>query len=193
MSKKVTVKRKTSETDIVLEFGLFGEGERNINTGIGFFDHMLLSFAVHGGFDINLTVKGDLNVDCHHTIEDTGIALGMAVKELLGDKTNIQRFGSSYVPMDEALAFCVIDISGRPFLVYDAPETSEKIGDFDPSMVKEFLRSFAVNAGITLHSKVLYGENLHHKIEALFKAIARALKKAVSPSQTEMLSAKGVL
>lgn len=192
MGKKVSINRKTNETDIKLELGI-GSGERIIETGVGFFDHMINSFAVHGGFNINLDVKGDLNVDCHHTIEDVGIVLGLALKELAGDKSGIARFGSSYVPMDEALAFCAVDISGRAFLVYDGPNGNETIGEYDVCMTKEFFRALAFNAGITLHIKVLYGENLHHEVEALFKAVARALNEALKPRDGGVLSAKGVL
>lgn len=187
------INRKTKETDINLSLNLDG-GEISIDTGIGFFDHMLNSFAVHGGFGLKVKVSGDLQVDDHHTIEDTGIVLGTALKEALGDKGSIERFGSFYVPMDEALAFASIDISGRPFLVFDADFPQEKCGDYTSAMTWEFMRAFAFNAGITLHTKVLYGNNSHHMIEAMFKAVAHALKLAVKPNDTNKpLSTKGVL
>lgn len=194
MSKTANLERKTNETDINLKLNLYGNGKGEISTGIGFFDHMLDLFKVHGGFNMTLNVKGDLNVDTHHTIEDTGIVLGLAIKELLGDKAGIKRYGSFYVPMDESLAFVSLDISGRPFLVCDIPITAEKIGDFETEMLEEFFRAFAFNAGITLHIKVLYGTNNHHMVEAVFKALARALKEAISlTGSKEIPSSKGVL
>lgn len=187
------INRKTKETDISLTLNLDG-GEISIDTGIGFFDHMLNSFAVHGGFGLSVKVKGDLYVDDHHTIEDTGIVLGKAFSEALGDKSSIERFGSFYVPMDEALAFASIDISGRPFLVFDADFPQEKCGDYTSTMTWEFMRAFAFNAGITLHTKVLYGNNSHHMIEAMYKAVAHALKQAVKMNDSNKpLSTKGVL
>ena len=187
------INRKTKETDISLTLNLDG-GDVSIDTGIGFFDHMLNSFAVHGGFGLSVKVKGDLYVDDHHTIEDTGIVLGKAFSESLGDKSSIERFGSFYVPMDEALAFASIDISGRPFLVFDADFPQEKCGDYTSTMTWEFMRAFAFNAGITLHTKVLYGNNSHHMIEAMYKAVAHALKQAVKMNDSNKpLSTKGVL
>ncbi len=187
------INRKTKETDISLTLNLDG-GDVSIDTGIGFFDHMLNSFAVHGGFGLSVKVKGDLYVDDHHTIEDTGIVLGKAFSEALGDKSSIERFGSFYVPMDEALAFASIDISGRPFLVFDADFPQEKCGDYTSTMTWEFMRAFAFNAGITLHTKVLYGNNSHHMIEAMYKAVAHALKQAVKMNgSNKPLSTKGVL
>lgn len=187
------INRKTKETDISLTLNLDG-GDVSIDTGIGFFDHMLNSFAVHGGFGLSVKVKGDLYVDDHHTIEDTGIVLGKAFSEALGDKSSIERFGSFYVPMDEALAFASIDISGRPFLVFDADFPQEKCGDYTSTMTWEFMRAFAFNAGITLHTKVLYGNNSHHMIEAMYKAVAHALKQAVKMNDSNKpLSTKGVL
>lgn len=187
------INRKTKETDISLTLNLDG-GDVSIDTGIGFFDHMLNSFAVHGGFGLSVKVKGDLYVDDHHTIEDTGIVLGKAFNEALGDKSSIERFGSFYVPMDEALAFASIDISGRPFLVFDADFPQEKCGDYTSTMTWEFMRAFAFNAGITLHTKVLYGNNSHHMIEAMYKAVAHALKQAVKMNDSNKpLSTKGVL
>lgn len=185
------IKRTTKETDIALILQLDG-GEIKIDTGIGFFDHMLNSFATHGGFGLQVTVKGDLHVDCHHTVEDTGIVLGKAMGEALGDKSGIARFGSSFVPMDEALAFAAVDVSGRPFLVFDAAFQEQQVGQFDTCMAEEFMRAFAFNAGITLHTRIEYGKNAHHQIEAMFKAVARAMREAVSP-RDGILSTKGVL
>lgn len=185
--------RETRETSIDLELSLDG-GEVQIATGIGFFDHMLNALAVHGGFGLKLSVKGDLDVDCHHTIEDTGIVLGKALREALGDKAGIARFGSFYVPMDEALGFCSLDISERPYLVFNAVFPEEKIGGYDSCMTEEFMRAVAVNAGITLHLFCMYGKNSHHMTEALYKAFAHALKAAVQPTATDKpLSTKGVL
>ena len=191
--RTATVERKTRETDISLSLSLDG-GEISINTGVGFFDHMLNSFATHGGFGMKLTVSGDLEVDEHHTVEDTGIVLGKALAEALGDKSSIERFGSFYVPMDEALAFASVDVSGRPFLVFDADFPQARCGDYDCAMTVEFMRAFAFNAGITLHLKSLYGDNSHHITEALFKATAHALRAALTPNNSgEPLSTKGVL
>ncbi len=187
------VERKTKETDIKLILNLDG-GNVSIDTGIGFFDHMLNSFATHGGFGLELSVKGDLEVDEHHTIEDTGIVLGKAFSQALGDKSSIDRFGSFYVPMDEALAFASVDISGRPFLVFDADFPQAKCGEYDCSMTVEFMRAFAYNAGITLHLRSLYGDNSHHITESLYKALAHALKLAVKQNTSNKpLSTKGVL
>lgn len=188
------IARKTKETAIKLKLNLDGSGKNEISTGIGFFDHMLTAFSVHGGFDLTLSVKGDLQVDGHHTVEDTGIVLGKAFAEALGDKNGITRYGSFYIPMDESLAFCSLDISGRPYLVFDDPFGSVMIGGFDAALVNEFLRAFAFNAGITLHTKVLYGSNPHHMAEALFKAMAHALQAACKPSgEGSVLSTKGLL
>lgn len=187
------VTRKTKETDIKLLLNLDG-GEISINTGIGFFDHMLNSFATHGGFGLQLTVKGDLYVDSHHTVEDAGIVLGQAFAKALGDKSSIERFGSFYVPMDEALAFSSVDISGRPFLVFDADFPQERCGDYDCAMTVEFMRAFAFNSQITLHLKSVYGDNSHHITEAIYKAAAHSLRLAVKQnSSNKPLSTKGVL
>lgn len=187
------ITRKTKETDITLKLDLDG-GEVKVDTGIGFFDHMLNSFATHGGFGMELTAKGDLEVDGHHTAEDVGIVLGKAFCEALGDKSSIERFGSFYVPMDEALAFASVDVSGRPFLVFDADFPQEMCGDYDCSLTVEFMRALAFNAGITLHIKSLYGDNSHHITEAIFKATAHALKAAVAQNDSgKPLSTKGVL
>ncbi|MCD8026368.1 MAG: imidazoleglycerol-phosphate dehydratase HisB [Clostridiales bacterium] len=187
------IERKTKETDIKLILNLDG-GKISIDTGIGFFNHMLNSFATHGGFGLELTVKGDLEVDEHHTVEDTGIVLGKAFCKALGDKSSIDRFGSFYVPMDEALAFASVDISGRPFLVFDADFPQESCGGYNCSMTVEFMRAFAYNAGITLHMKSIYGDNSHHITEALFKAVAHSLKLAAAQNTSDKpLSTKGVL
>ena len=169
--RQATICRETKETQIALHLNLEG-GERKIETGIGFFDHMLGSFAVHGGFGLILKCTGDLEVDGHHTVEDVGIALGQAVARILGDRAGIARFGSSYVPMDEALGFCALDISGRPYLVYDAPMPQPMCGQYDTCLTVEFMRAFATHAGITLHLKSMYGDNAHHITEALYKALA---------------------
>ncbi len=193
MSRKANISRKTKETDITALLLLDG-GEVRINTGIGFLDHMLTALAVHGGFGLLLDAKGDLHVDGHHTVEDVGIVLGMAFKEALGCKGGIMRYGSAFIPMDESLGFCAVDISGRPFLVFNAQFTNERVGEFDTCLTEEFMRAFAFNAGITLHLRVEYGANDHHKIEALFKALAYALKAAVRPnSDGSTVSTKGVL
>lgn len=185
--------RKTGETDIFVDVNLDG-GAVQVETGIGFFDHMLTAFATHGGFGLSLKAKGDLHVDCHHTIEDTGIVLGKAFAQALGDKAGIQRFGSFFVPMDEALAFCSVDISGRPFLVFQAEFMEERIGEYDTCMTEEFFRAFATHAGVTLHIRLEYGKNSHHCVEAIYKAVAHAMRLAVSRSQSgAVLSTKGVL
>lgn len=192
--RSAVIERKTKETDIYIELDLEGGTTTDIQTGIGFFDHMLNAFAVHGGFGLYVRVEGDLEVDCHHTIEDTGIVLGQALAKALGDKSGIKRFGSFYVPMDEALGFCSLDISGRPFLVFDALFPEERIGSYDSCMTEEFMRAFAFNAGITLHMKALYGKNSHHITEALYKALGHALRQAVElSSDNKPLSTKGVL
>ncbi len=187
------VTRTTKETDISLSLCLDG-GETDVMTGIGFFDHMLTAFSVHGGFGLSIRAEGDLLVDGHHTVEDTGIVLGQAFGRALGDKSGIARFGSFFVPMDESLCFASVDVSGRPFLVFDDTFPQEKVGDFDSCLAVEFFRAFAMNAGITLHLKVLYGANTHHMIEGLFKAAAHALRLAVQLDGGEgVLSTKGVL
>ncbi len=186
------LQRKTNETDITINLNLDG-GEVDINTGIGFFDHMLTALAVHGGFGLKISAKGDLQVDGHHTVEDVGIVLGTAFAKVLGDKGGIARFGNMSIPMDEALSSVVLDISGRPFLVFCASFEQEKVGDFDSCLCEEFFRAFAFNAGITLHANVLYGTNTHHQIESLFKALAHALKMAVVQIDGGVLSTKGTL
>lgn len=194
MSRKAEIVRKTKETDIKVLLNLDCSGNVEIDTGIGFFDHMLTALAVHGGFRLSVSCKGDLNVDGHHTVEDVGICLGKAFCEALGDKSGIMRFGSAFVPMDEALGFCSLDISNRPFLVFNAEFTNERIGDYESCLTEEFMRAFAFNAGITLHLKSEYGKNDHHITEALFKALAYALKQAVKlNSDGTAVSTKGAL
>lgn len=188
------IKRETNETSIDLEINLDGKGNSEINTGVGFFDHMLTLFAFHSKIDLKVIAKGDLEVCDHHTIEDIGITLGQAFKEAIGDKNGINRYGTFYVPMDETLALVSLDISNRPFVVFDCDFKREMVGEMATEMVVEFFRAFAFNAGITLHLKVLYGENDHHKIEALFKAFGRALKEAKYVSEKNGVpSTKGKL
>ncbi len=191
--RNAEIRRKTKETEISVELSL-DEAYAEIDTGIGFFDHMLTAMAVHGGFGLRVKAKGDLHVDCHHTVEDTGIVIGKALERALGDKSGIARFGSFYVPMDEALGFCSLDISGRPFLVFDAVFPEQSIGGYDTCMTEEFMRALAFNSGITLHLRALYGKNSHHITEALYKALGHSLKQAVRPLENGgVLSTKGVL
>lgn len=191
--RAASISRKTKETNIALSLNLDGHAQNDIQTGIGFFDHMLNSFATHAGFDLQVHVQGDLQVDGHHTVEDTGIVLGNTFAKAIGDKGGIARYGSFYVPMDEALAFCSLDISGRPFLVFDAPLEQGQIGSFDTCLTEEFMRAFAVHAGITLHLRILYGKNAHHMTEGLFKALAHALRIACAKTGDGVLSTKGSL
>ena len=189
------IERNTKETKIITELGLDGNGSGTINTGIGFFDHMLNSFARHGFFDLSCKVDGDLYVDTHHTIEDAGIVLGQAIREAAGDKKGIRRYGSFLLPMDETLVMAAVDLSGRPFCVCDLPFTVEKVGEFDTEMVKEFFYAVSYNAGMNLHLKLIHGSNNHHIMEAAFKAFAKALDEATSfdPRITDVLSTKGTL
>jgi imidazoleglycerol-phosphate dehydratase len=193
--RKASVFRETKETKVSVELDLDGSGISGISTGIGFFDHMLTLFARHGLMDLNVKAEGDLEVDCHHTVEDAGIALGQALRDALGDKAGIRRYGTCFLPMDEALASVSLDISGRCYLVLNAEISSGKIGDFDADAAEEFFRAFAFNAGLTLHMRVLYGSNPHHIVEALFKALGRALREAaqIDPRETGVPSTKGVL
>ena len=193
--RTASITRKTSETDITMTLNLDGSGMSSVNTGIGFFDHMLKSFAKHGFFDLNVNVKGDLIVDCHHTIEDTGIVLGEAVKQALGDKKSIRRYGSMLLPMDETLVMCAIDLSGRPYLNFNGSFTTDRVGYFDSEMVREFFYAVSYSAGMNLHIKQIDGDNNHHIIEAMFKAFAKALDEAVSidPRIVDVLSTKGAL
>ena len=187
--------RNTSETQIEISINLDGSGKSNIHTGIGFFDHMLISFAKHGFFDLDVKVNGDLYVDCHHTIEDTGIALGMAIKEALGDKKSIKRYGNMILPMDESLVLCALDLSGRPYLVFKGEFTTDKVGDFDTEMVKEFFHAITYSTGINLHIKMLEPGNNHHMIEGIYKAFAKALDQATlfDDRIKDVLSTKGTL
>ena len=193
MSRTAEITRKTKETDITVKLDLDG-GEVKIDTGIGFLDHMLTALGVHGGLGLEVSAKGDLYVDGHHTAEDVGITLGQAFAKALGDKSGIMRYGSAFIPMDESLGFCSLDISARPFLVFNAEFANERVGEFDTCLTEEFMRAFAFNAGITLHLRVEYGTNDHHKIEALFKALAYSLKAAVRlNTDGAAISTKGTL
>lgn len=189
------VNRTTNETRVDVELNLDGAGKAKIDSGIGFLDHMLNLFAAHGQFDLKVTCAGDLEVDGHHSVEDIGIALGAALKDALGDKRGITRYGTFFLPMDETLALVSLDISGRPFLVCEVGELAPMIGDFDTQLVEEFLRALAFNAAITLHVKILYGKNSHHKVEAIFKALGHALRTAVTIDEKiqGVPSTKGVL
>ena len=188
-------KRKTKETDIDLMFTIDGSGQSSITTDIGFFDHMLDGFARHGLFDLDVTVKGDLLVDCHHTIEDCGIVLGEAIKQAVGDKKGICRYGSCILPMDETLVLCAIDLSGRPYLSFDAEFTTNRIGYMDTEMIREFFYAITYSAGMNLHIQVLKAGNNHHMAEAMFKAFAKALDAATTkdPRIADILSTKGSL
>ncbi len=193
--RKAHVNRKTKETDIRLFLNLDGSGQSQIHTGIGFFDHMLDGFARHGLFDLQVTAEGDLIVDTHHTIEDTGIVLGTAIGRAVGDKKGMKRYGSCILPMDETLALCAIDLCGRPYLSFEADFPTEKIGYMDTEMVREFFYAVSYSAGMNLHMKILSGGNSHHMAEALFKAFARALDQAtiLDPRIVDVLSTKGSL
>lgn len=186
-------KRETKETSIYAKINLDGNGKSEIDTGIGFFDHMLTLFSFHSGMDLHLEAKGDLEVCDHHTIEDCGILLGIVVKEALSDKVGIARYGSITLPMDEVLCNVSLDISGRPYLVFHCEFQREQVGCMSCEMVEEFFRAFCVSSGITLHINVLYGKNDHHKIEAIFKAFGRTLKQATRIESSQMPSSKGVL
>lgn len=192
MKRQASVSRKTKETDIAITLSLDG-GPVEVSTGIGFFDHMLTAFGVHSGFGLEVSAKGDLEVDCHHTVEDVGIVLGQAMAQALGDKSSIRRYGHAYIPMDEALGSCVVDISGRPFLVFQAAFPQEALGEYGACMTEEFFRAFATHGGLTLHLACPYGKNSHHMTEALFKACAHALGDACALGQAGVLSSKGVL
>ncbi|MCJ7965948.1 MULTISPECIES: imidazoleglycerol-phosphate dehydratase HisB [Eubacterium] len=195
MNRVGTYSRKTNETQIDITFNIDGKGKANIDTGIGFFDHMLNNFARHGLFDLDVKVKGDLFVDCHHTIEDTGIALGIAIKQALGDKKSIKRYGSVILPMDESLVLCSLDLSGRPYLNFDAEFTVDKVGEFDTEMVKEFFHAIAYAVGMNLHIKMLESGNNHHMIEGIFKAFSKSLDNATMIDERieDVLSTKGSL
>ncbi|SMC74433.1 imidazoleglycerol-phosphate dehydratase [Oscillospiraceae bacterium] len=196
MARTAEIKRTTGETDISVRIDIDGTGKSNISTGIGFFDHMLTALSKHSGMDIDISCKGDLYVDAHHSVEDVGIALGEAFSKAIGDKKGIVRYGSARCPLDEALGDAVIDISGRPFIVFDCKFTADKCGEMDTQLFEEFFRSFAFNAGITLHISSPYGINDHHKAEAMFKSLARAIRQAASIDERfkdQVISTKGVL
>ncbi len=180
LARKGTVERKTKETQISLQFVPDGTGKVELETGVPFLDHMLTLFAVHGLFDINIKAKGDLEVDAHHTVEDIGICLGMALSKALGDRAGITRYGHFTIPMDEALATVTLDLSNRPYLVYNAPPMGDRVGDFETELVPEFFRAFCQHGGVTMHVQIFYGVNTHHMLEAAFKAFGRALDTAVS-------------
>ena len=196
MEKRIaTLKRTTKETDIEISLDIDGAGEANVGSGIGFFDHMLILFAKHGLFSLTVKAQGDLVIDGHHTVEDIGIVLGQALAKAAGDKAGIRRYGHVYVPMDEALVLVVVDFSGRPFLAFDAELGQGRIGEFDVELTEEFLRAVAVNAGLTLHVKLLAGKNRHHIVEAIFKALGRALSQSLErdPRVQGVPSSKGML
>ena len=195
MPRTATIERNTKETKINATLNLDGSGKGDISTGIGFFDHMLEGFSKHGFFDLTLQVNGDLQVDGHHTVEDTGIVLGQAIKEALGDKTGIKRYGSFLLPMDDALCLCAIDLSGRPYLAFDCTFSTERVGELDTELVREFFYAVSYSAGMNLHLRMLDGTNAHHMIEAMFKAFAKALDEAVSFDERiqGVLSTKGSL
>ena len=195
MSRTAEVKRVTKETDIYTRLKLDGEGKSSIDTGIGFFNHMLEGFSKHGFFDLDVKIKGDLNVDGHHTVEDAGIVLGNAIREAVGDKKGIKRYGYFILPMDDALALCAVDLCGRPYLQFDCSFPQTMVGDFDVSLVREFFYAISYSAAMNIHIKMLSGENSHHMIEAVFKAFAKALDDAVSMDDRikDVLSTKGSL
>nr|WP_296456932.1 imidazoleglycerol-phosphate dehydratase HisB [uncultured Acetatifactor sp.] len=195
MTRTATIERKTKETDIHVALTLDGTGESEVSTGIGFFDHMLEGFARHGFFNLSCHVEGDLHVDGHHTVEDTGIVLGQAIREALGDKKGIRRYGYFVLPMDDALVLCAVDLCGRPYLNFDASFPTERVGGLDTELVREFFYAVSYSAGMNLHLKVLDGTNAHHMIEAMFKAFAKALDGAtgMEPRVSDVLSTKGTL
>lgn len=195
MARTAEIKRKTRETEIEMTLALDGTGVSDVSTGIGFFDHMLQGFSKHGFFDLTLRVNGDLEVDGHHTVEDAGIVLGTAIREALGDKAGIRRYGSSVLPMDDALCLCAVDLCGRPYLVFDCAFQTERAGGLDTELVREFFYAVSYSAGMNLHIKMFHGDNTHHMIEAMFKAFGRALDEAVAYDDriAGVLSTKGAL
>ena len=195
MTRISEISRKTKETDILFQFNIDGNGDYQFKTGIGFFDHMLSHIAKHGFFDMKVTCDGDLEVDCHHTIEDIGIVMGQCIAKAIGDKKGIKRYGSAIIPMDETLVLCALDLSGRPYLNFDVGFTALRLGDMDVEMVEEFFRAVAVNAGMNLHIKLLDGKNNHHIAEGIFKAFGNALDQAtmIDPRIKGTLSTKGIL
>ena len=195
MERIVSVNRKTKETDIAITLNLDGSGKSDINTGIGFFDHMLEGFSKHGFFDLDCKISGDLNVDGHHTVEDAGIVLGEAIRQAIGDKKGMKRYGYFILPMDDALALCAIDLCGRPYLNFECEFTVPKVGDLDTELIREFFYAVSYSAGMNLHIKLMAGHNNHHIIEAMFKAFAKALDMATQMDEriTDVLSTKGSL
>lgn len=195
MPRTANINRKTKETAIEISLSVDGTGIGQVHTGIGFFDHMLEGFSKHGFFDLTLSVNGDLDVDAHHTVEDTGIVLGTAIREAIGDKAGIRRYGSFMLPMDDALCLCAIDLCGRPYFVYDCTFATERVGELDTELVREFFYAVSYSAGMNLHIKMLHGDNAHHMIEAIFKAFGKALDQASSyDTRIEgVLSTKGAL
>lgn len=195
MARSSTISRKTKETDIEITLELDGSGQAEVNTGIGFLDHMLEGFARHGFFDLTCKVVGDLQVDGHHTVEDTGIVLGQAIREAVGDKKGIRRYGYFILPMDESLALCAVDLCGRPYLQFDCAFTAERVGELETELVREFFYAVSYSAGMNLHLRMLQSGNNHHMIEAMFKAFAKALDEATAlePRLTDVLSTKGSL
>ena len=195
MSRSARVQRTTKESDVLVELEIDGTGVNEIDTGVPFFDHMLAQLSKHGGLDLVVRTKGDLHIDAHHTVEDTSLAVGQALREALGDKAGIRRYGDSLVPLDEALVRCALDLSGRPYLVHDEPEIIELIGSYDTTLTKHIFESIVAESRITLHLDVLKGRNAHHVVEAQFKAFARALRDAASldPRVVGVPSTKGLL
>ena len=195
MARTADIKRKTKETDVILSLALDGKGKSEVATGIGFFDHMLEGFAKHGFFDLTVSVNGDLEVDGHHTVEDTGIVLGQAIKEAVGDKAGLKRYGYFILPMDDALCLCAVDLCGRPYLRFECDLQAERVGALETELVREFFYAVSYSAGMNLHIKMLSGENTHHMIEAMFKAFAKALDQATSIDERveDVLSTKGSL
>jgi imidazoleglycerol-phosphate dehydratase len=195
VSRKALVERTTKESDVRVELDLDGSGEASSETGVPFFDHMVAQLGKHGGFDLTVRTRGDLEVDAHHTVEDTSIALGEALKQALGDKAGVRRFGNALVPLDECLVQAAVDLSGRPYLVHDEPDLVELIGSYDTTLTKHIWESFVAHAGVCLHVRVLSGRNAHHVVEAQFKAVARALRDAVAldPRVAGVPSTKGTL
>jgi imidazoleglycerol-phosphate dehydratase len=192
--RSAVVERNTKETKIRLELGFDGESKTDVSTGIGFFDHMLTLMGAHGGMQLSIACRGDLEVDLHHTVEDVGIVLGQALKQLLGDRKGIARYGTAFVPMDESLAMVCLDISGRPFVIYDVETAGPQTEAFNVEIAEEFMRAFSTHSGITLHVRVLYGKNTHHVLEAVFKALGRALNQAVALTGSGTVpSTKGML
>jgi len=193
MTREATVERTTKETSVTVRLNLDGPGTAAVETGLPFFDHMLQQLGTHGGWDLEVRCRGDLEVDAHHTVEDVGLAIGQALAEALGDKAGIRRFGHASVPLDEALVEVSLDLSGRPFVTHDVPVEAELIGTYDPGLTEDFVRAFATAAGMTLHARLIAGRSPHHVVEAEFKALARALRDACRVEGSGMPSTKGIL